>query len=90
MDVTFGKSGRVIKVLSTPIHLSNISSSLHTSHHILHLHESNTTAKMGAEADTDKPHSHHAIPKDIPEDKGLKNEAAPGVCTPLSIHHFDD
>lgn len=40
---------------------------------------------MGAEANTDKPHSHHAIPKDIPEDKGLKNEAAPGVCT-TSLH----
>lgn len=36
---------------------------------------------MGAEANTDKPHSHHAIPKDIPEDKGLKNEATPGVRT---------
>jgi hypothetical protein len=36
---------------------------------------------MGAEANTDKPHSHHALPKDIPEDEGLRNKAAPGVCT---------
>lgn len=44
---------------------------------------------MGIEADTDKPHSHHAIAKDIPEDKNsdqvpkhdeLRNKAAPGVC----------
>ncbi|KAF1912166.1 hypothetical protein BDU57DRAFT_523569 [Ampelomyces quisqualis] len=34
---------------------------------------------MGAEANTDKPHSHHALPKDIPEDDGLRNKAAPGV-----------
>jgi hypothetical protein len=42
--------------------------------------------KMGAEANTDKPHSHHALPKDIPEDEGLRNKAAPGVCTPSSPH----
>jgi hypothetical protein len=41
---------------------------------------------MGAEANTTKPHSHHAIPKDIPEDAGLKNKAAPGVCTFLRLH----
>jgi hypothetical protein len=44
---------------------------------------------MGAEADTEKPHSHHAIAKDIPEDKNseqvpkrdeLRNKAAAGVC----------
>jgi len=35
---------------------------------------------MGAEANTDKPHSHHAIPKDIPTEDHLKNYAAPGVC----------
>ncbi|KAI4607031.1 hypothetical protein J4E83_009786 [Alternaria metachromatica] len=43
---------------------------------------------MGIEADTDKPHSHHAIAKDIPEDKNseqvpkqdeLRNKAAPGI-----------
>jgi hypothetical protein len=45
---------------------------------------------MGAEADTEKPHSHHAIAKDIPEDKNsdqvakqdeLRNKAAKGVGT---------
>jgi hypothetical protein len=36
---------------------------------------------MGAEADTEKPHSHHGLPKDIPEDPGLRNTAAKGVCT---------
>jgi hypothetical protein len=36
---------------------------------------------MGAEANTSKPHGHHAIPKDIPEDEGLRNKAAPGVST---------
>jgi hypothetical protein len=44
---------------------------------------------MGLAADTDKPHSHHAIAKDIPEDKNseqvpkhdeLRNKAAAGVC----------
>ncbi|KAF1850242.1 FMN-linked oxidoreductase [Cucurbitaria berberidis CBS 394.84] len=34
---------------------------------------------MGVEANTDKPHSHHAIPKDIPEDDSLRNKAAPGI-----------
>lgn len=58
-----------------------INCSLHTSRHIRLFPSSHTTAKMGAEANTDKPHSHHAIPKDIPEDKGLKNEATPGVRT---------
>jgi hypothetical protein len=47
---------------------------------------------MGAN-DDEKPHSHHAIAKDIPEDKHsdkvakqdeLRNKAAPGVCTPIS------
>jgi hypothetical protein len=46
---------------------------------------------MGAEADTDKPHSHHAIAKDVPEDKNsdqvskedeLRNKAAKGVREP--------
>jgi len=44
---------------------------------------------MGAEANTDKPHSHHAILKDIPDDKSLKNEAAPGVCAPLNECFLD-
>jgi hypothetical protein len=44
---------------------------------------------MGAEADSQNPHSHHAIAKDIPEDKNseqvpkqdeLRNKAAAGVC----------
>jgi hypothetical protein len=44
---------------------------------------------MGDQADTEKPHSHHAIAKDIPEDKNskqvpkqdeLRNKAAAGVC----------
>jgi len=48
---------------------------------------------MGIEADTDKPHSHHAIAKDVPEDKNskqvpkqdeLRNKAAPGVCLHLN------
>lgn len=47
---------------------------------------------MGAESDTAKPHSHHAIAKDVPEDKKsdqvakqdeLRNKAAPGVCDAL-------
>lgn len=49
---------------------------------------------MGAEADTDKPHSHHATVKDIPEDKKssqvakedeLRNKAAQGVSITRSI-----
>jgi hypothetical protein len=34
---------------------------------------------MSVEANTDKPHSHHATLKEIPEDDGLRNKAAPGV-----------
>jgi hypothetical protein len=36
---------------------------------------------MGAEADTDKPHSHHALPKEPVTDDTLANKAAPGVCS---------
>jgi hypothetical protein len=51
---------------------------------------------MGAEADTSTPHSHHAIAKDIPEDKNsdqvpqkdeLRNKAAAGVC--IHLHPLD-
>jgi hypothetical protein len=38
---------------------------------------------MGAEANTDEGHSHHAIPKDIPTEDHLRNIAAPGVREPL-------
>lgn len=36
-------------------------------------------ATMSVDANTQKPHGHHALPKDIPEDDGLRNHAAPGV-----------
>jgi hypothetical protein len=35
---------------------------------------------MGEQADTDKPHSHHALPKEPVTDPGFVNKAAPGVC----------
>ncbi|KAL1596918.1 NADH-dependent flavin oxidoreductase [Nothophoma quercina] len=40
---------------------------------------------MSAKANTDKPHSHHALPKDIPTEGHLRNIAAPGISyfTPL-------
>jgi len=40
---------------------------------------------MGLEADTDKPHSHHALVKEVEGEDTLRNKAAPGVSyfTPL-------
>jgi 2,4-dienoyl-CoA reductase-like NADH-dependent reductase (Old Yellow Enzyme family) len=40
---------------------------------------------MGEQADTDKPHSHHALPKEPVTDPGFVNKAAPGISyfTPL-------
>lgn len=34
---------------------------------------------MSAKANTDKPHSHHGLPKEIPTEDHHRNIAAPGV-----------
>jgi hypothetical protein len=81
----FARVGADIKTLSSSLQFNNINCN---SHHINFSKSSITHATMGAEANTDKPHAHHALPKDIPEDDGLRNHAAPGVSKVFKLREM--
>lgn len=80
INVTKTNVGARIKVNIALLPLFSYQSQLWVPNFYSNHTQNDPNFNMSVEANTEKPHSHHAIAKDIPEDPGLRNTAAKGVC----------